>query len=90
MNDLFKRTSKFSNIEEKLNLELLKKSLPQLVKQKSSKRDRIQRLEDRLGLKPATTEERFEDTLKEFKGLDTFFTINQLLQELNLDAPEEK
>jgi hypothetical protein len=40
-------------------------------------------LENKLGLKAVSKSDRFEEVLKEFKGLDTFFTINELLQELS-------
>ena len=36
-------------------------------------------LENKLGLKALSRSDRFEVVLKEFKGLDTFFTINELL-----------
>jgi len=76
MNDLFRRPSKIVDMKAKLQNEIsLKRSsspnLPELPK-----KNRISNLEERLGLKQISNEERFEDTLKQFKGLDTFFTIN--------------
>lgn len=73
-------TARLSALSEQLNRNLKERKSVAAISP-----SRVSLLEQRLGIRALTQGERFESTLKDFKNVDTFFTINQLLEELNVN-----
>ncbi|CAD8065388.1 unnamed protein product [Paramecium sonneborni] len=81
-----KKKSKLKEIQAKMKQKMLFSGTQSI----SQNNTRFSVLENKLGLRALSRSDRFDVVLKEFKGLDTFFTINELLQELNTAGVDDR